>query len=64
MAATPGEIVKASKLTQYRICKETGIGPASLSRFMSRERHGLWMDAFNKLGLLLKLRIVSDQKGE
>ena len=58
------DAVKASKLTQYRICKETGIDPASMSKFLSGERDGLSMAALNKLAGLLKLRIVSDRKGE
>ncbi len=58
------DAVKASKLSHYRLCKETGIDKASMSRFMSRERHGLSIDALNRLAALLKLRIVSDQKGE
>ena len=58
------DAVKASKLSHYRLCKETGIDKASLSKFMSGEREGLSMDALNKLAALLKLRIVSDRKGE
>jgi transcriptional regulator with XRE-family HTH domain len=58
------DAVKASKLSHYRLCKETGIDKASMSRFMSRERHGLSIDALNRLAALLKLRIVSDRKGE
>jgi transcriptional regulator with XRE-family HTH domain len=58
------DAVKASKLTQYRICKETGIGPASMSKFLSGERQGLSMNAINKLAALLKLKIVSDGKGD
>jgi hypothetical protein len=58
------DAVKASKLTHYRICKETGIDPASMSKFLSGERQGLSMNAINKLAALLKLRIVSDRKGD
>ena len=58
------DAVKASKLTHYRLCKETGIDKASFSKFMSGERQGLSMEAFNRLAAVLKLRIVSDQKGE
>jgi hypothetical protein len=58
------DAVKASKMSHYAICKATGINKASMSRFMSRERHGLSMDALNKLAALLKLRVVSDEKGE
>jgi hypothetical protein len=58
------DAVKASKLTHYRLCKETGIDPASMSRFMSRQRRGLSMEALDALAAMLKLRIVSDRKGE
>ena len=58
------DAVKASKLSHYRLCKETGIDPASLSKFMTGERQGLSMEALNRLAALLKLRIVSDSKGE
>ena len=58
------DAVNASQLTQYRICKETGISPATLSKFMTGERQGMSMDAINKLAVLLDLRIVSDRKGK
>ena len=58
------DAVKASKLTHYRLCKETGIDKASFSKFMSGQRDGLSMPALNKLAAFLKLRIVSDSKGE
>ena len=56
--------VKASKLSHYRICQETGIDKASLSKFMTGDRQGLSMEALNRLAALLKLRIVSDRKGD
>jgi transcriptional regulator with XRE-family HTH domain len=58
------DAVKASKMSHYRLCKETGIDKASLSKFMSGERPGLSMDALNKLAALLKLRIVSEGKDD
>ncbi len=58
------DAVKVSKLSHYRLCKETGIDKASLSKFMSGERPGLSMDALNKLAALLKLRVVTDRMGE
>jgi transcriptional regulator with XRE-family HTH domain len=58
------DAVKASKLTQYRICEETAIDPASMSKFLSGERDGLSMAALNKLAALLKLRIVSERKDD
>ena len=56
------EAVKASNLSQYRICKETGIDKASLSKFMSGERSGLSMEALNRLAALLKLKVVPEEK--
>ena len=41
-------------LTMYRIWKETGIDPATLSRFMSRER-GLPMKTLDVLADFLNL---------
>jgi hypothetical protein len=58
------DAVKASKLSHYRICMETGIDKASLSRFMSGDREGLSMPALNKLAALLRLTIVVHRKGE
>jgi len=56
------DAVKASKLSHYRLCKETGIDPASMSKFMNGQRDGLSTAALNKLAALLKLRIVSERK--
>jgi transcriptional regulator with XRE-family HTH domain len=56
------EAVKASKLSHYRICKETGIDKASLSKFMSGERQGLSMEALNRLAAVLKLKVVPEEK--
>lgn len=58
------DAVKASKLSHYRLCKETGIDKASMSKFMSGQRSGLSMDALNKLADLLKLRIVVQRKDD
>ena len=58
------DAVKASKLSHYRLCKETGIDKASFSRFMSGERQGLSTESLNRLGSFLKLRIISDNKGK
>lgn len=44
-------------LTQYRIWKESGIDPATLSRFMSGER-GLPMKTLDRLADFLNLDIV------
>jgi transcriptional regulator with XRE-family HTH domain len=58
------DAVKASKLSHYRLCKETGIDKASFSKFMSGERQGLSIEALNRLAAVLKLKIVSERKGE
>ena len=57
------DAVRRSKLSHYRICQETGIDKASISKFVSGER-GLSLAHLDKLAALLKLRIVSDRKGE
>ena len=44
--------------TCYRICKETGIDPATMSRFMSRER-GLPMLTLDRLADHLDLNITA-----
>jgi hypothetical protein len=45
-------------------CKETGIDPPLLSKFMAGERQGLSMEALNRVAAVLKLKVVSNQKGE
>jgi transcriptional regulator with XRE-family HTH domain len=50
-----------SGLTRYRIAKETGIDESTLAKFYNGHR-GLSMDALNRLGELLSLRIVMDYK--
>ncbi len=47
--------------TRYRICQETGIDKATMSRFMSGER-GLSMEALDAVADYLRLSIMSDQK--
>jgi len=50
-----------SGLTRYRIAQETGIDESTLAKFYNGHR-GLSMDALNRLGELLNLRIVMDYK--
>jgi hypothetical protein len=57
------DAVKASQQSRYSLCKATGIDRGSMSRFMSRQQ-GLSSAALDALAAVLKLRIVSDQKGE
>ncbi len=57
------DAVRGSKLSQYRICQETGIDKASLSKFLSGER-GLSLAALDKLATLLKLRIISEREDD
>jgi DNA transposition AAA+ family ATPase len=52
-----------SGLTRYRIAKETGIDESTLAKFYNGHR-GLSMDALNRLGKFLELRIVMDRKPE
>jgi transcriptional regulator with XRE-family HTH domain len=50
--------IQASDLTRYRIAKRTGLSQSLLSRFASGDR-GLSLDAIDKIGALLGLRLVS-----
>ena len=49
--------IESSKLSRYRIAKDTGIEESALSRFMSGER-GLSMEALDALFEYFKLDIV------
>ena len=53
--------VDASGLSRYRICKETGIGQAAMSRFMSGQG-GLSMKALDRLADLLDLNITTGKR--
>ena len=48
-------------LTRYRIAKETGIDESALAKFYN-SRRGLSLDALDRLGEFLELRIVMDRK--
>ncbi|MCX7420598.1 MAG: helix-turn-helix transcriptional regulator [Planctomycetia bacterium] len=47
--------------SRYRICKETGIDAATISRFMSGER-GMSLTALDTVAEYLGLSIVSSRK--
>lgn len=51
----------ASGLSRYRICKETGIDKASMSRFMNG-KVGLTLDALNRIAALVDLHVVTGKK--
>ena len=53
--------IEQSGMSRYRIAKETGIDPASLSRFMAGTT-GLSTTTVDKLGLLLGLEIVVQKR--
>lgn len=49
--------IDASGLTRYRICKETGIEEASMSRFMLR-KGGMTLAALERVAELLQLEVT------
>ena len=53
--------IRASEFTCYRICKEIGIGQASMTRFMNGQA-SLAMPTLDKLAELLDLQIVIVKK--
>ena len=57
------QAIDDSGLTRYRISQETGIDESALAKFYNGHR-GLSMDALNRLGKFLGLRIVMDRKPE
>ncbi len=56
------DAVDASGLTRYRVCKEAGINPAQMSRFMSG-KGGLSLASLDRLADLLELRITKEPAG-
>lgn len=54
------QAIDDSGKTRYRISKETGISESTLSKFCLGQR-GLSMDALDRLGEYLGLRIVTDR---
>jgi len=55
--------VDASGLSRYRICKELGIGEATMSRFMSGQG-GLSMATLDALAELLDLTITKRNRAK
>jgi transcriptional regulator with XRE-family HTH domain len=55
------DAVRESKLSRYRICQETGIDKASMSKFVNGER-GLSLASLDKLAALLELRVISERE--
>ena len=49
--------------TRYRIAKETGINESQLAGFYNKKR-GISLEALDRLGAYLGLRIVMDRKGK
>ena len=54
------EAIERSGLSRYRICKDTGIDKAALSRFMAGT--GITTDTIDKLADYLDLEIIQKQK--
>ena len=57
------QAIDDSGLTRYRIAQETGIDESALAKFYNGHR-GLSIEALNKLGKYLGLRIVMNRKPE
>lgn len=57
------QAIQESDLTRYRIAQETGIDESALAKFFNGKR-GLSLEAIDRLGELLKLRVVSDRTKE
>ncbi len=53
--------IRNSGVSQYRIAKETGLDPSSLSNFLAGRR-GMALDNVDKVGKYLGLRFVQDRK--
>jgi transcriptional regulator with XRE-family HTH domain len=55
------QAIDDSRLTRYRIAKETGVSESALAQFYNGHR-GLSMEALNALGEFLQLRITLGRK--
>jgi transcriptional regulator with XRE-family HTH domain len=55
------EAVKQSGLTQHRICRQTGIDPASMSNFVSGKR-GISLAHLDTLAAFLGLQITTTKR--
>lgn len=53
--------IDQSGLTRYRIAKDTGLDESALSKFYNGSR-GLSVEALDRIGEYLKLRIVVDDE--
>lgn len=53
------DIIEAGPLTRYRIAKDSGVDASQLLRFMRGDGR-LTNDSLDKIGDVLKLRLVSD----
>jgi transcriptional regulator with XRE-family HTH domain len=53
--------IDISGLSRYRICKTTGMGEATMSRFM-KKRGGLSIEMLDRVAALLELEIVARKK--
>ncbi len=58
LSAQLRDAINASELTRYRICMETDIDQASMSRFMAGKM-GMTLERLDRLADLLDLRIES-----
>jgi hypothetical protein len=56
-------IVETGPLTRYRISKSSGVDPSQLLRFMRGDGR-LTNDSMDKIGKVLKLRLISDLERE
>ena len=54
------EAIEGSGLSRYRICRDTGIDQAAMSRFMAGT--GITTDTIDKLADYLDLEIIQKQK--
>lgn len=52
-------IINSGPLTRYRVSKDSGVDASQISRFMNGTGR-LTTDSLDKVGKVLKLRIVSD----
>lgn len=55
------EAIDASGMSRYRICKDIGLDESTMSHFMA-SRCGLQLSTIDRLGKLLGLRIVAEDR--
>lgn len=61
MAETIREAIQADPRTVYRLCKESGVDPAVVGRFVHRER-GLNLDTADRLCRVLGMQLMPVRK--